>query len=63
MGTKSITDALKLCDFAVVKLACYIITNEDSTSTDPTEPWGGRQFSSTGFEAVAAGATNNHAAL
>lgn len=46
----------------VVKLACYIITNEDPTSTGDSEPWGIQQFASTGFEAVAAGATNAHAA-
>lgn len=52
---------MSLC--VVVKLAGYIITNEDCTSTDDSEPWGGRHFASTGFEAVAAGATNAHAAL
>lgn len=51
---------MPLC--VVVKLACYIITNEDPTSTGDSEPWGIRQFASTGFEAVAAGATNAHAA-
>lgn len=52
---------MSLC--IVVKLACYVITNEDPTSTVNSEPWGGRQFASTGFKAVAAGATNAHAAL
>lgn len=60
-------NVLKLCHctemvHVVVKLACYIITNEDPTSTGDSEPWGIRQFASTGFEAVAAGATNAHAA-
>lgn len=62
VGTKSITDVLKLflCVF-MVKPARYILTNENPTNTDDSEPWRGWQFASAGFEAVAAGAINTHA--